>query len=328
MKKIVIMHSDVKENASEDEQDCLTQVKVVDETISALGHQPVHFPFVMDLNANIAAMRKVMPDIVFNLVETVDGRGALAYVAPALMDTIGVCYTGCRTEAMFLTSNKPLAKKILHTHGVDTPPWMMSDGSVTGNPLCDLFIIKPVWEDASVGIDDEALVQTSDWRILKDVLQRRQKKLGTSCFAESYIDGREFNVALLVSKEGVRVLPPAEILFDDYPPGKPKVLDYRAKWVEDSFEYHKTRRSALIAPSDESLAARLMEIGRRLWLLFGLRGYARIDFRVDRQGKPWVLEINANPCLSPDAGFAAALHDAGIKFLMAIDDILRDAQKQ
>jgi D-alanine-D-alanine ligase len=71
-----------------------------------------------------------------------------------------------------------------------------------------------------------------------------------------------------------------------------------------------------------------MEIGRRLWLLFGLRGYARIDFRVDRQGKPWVLEINANPCLSPDAGFAAALHDAGIKFLMAIDDILRDAQKQ
>jgi len=325
MKKIVILHSDVNDSASEDELDCLEQARVVGEAIASLGHEAINLPFVMDMNANIAGLSGYQPDVVFNLVETLAGRGSLIYFATALLDALRLPYTGCRTEAMFLTSNKPLTKKILDAGGVDTPPWVMADGSASGIAPGDTYIVKASWEEASVGIDDQSIVRTADLRILKDAVVARQKKLGFDCFAEAYIDGREFNIALLASHDGVRILPPAEILFEDYPPDKLKVLDYRAKWVADSFEYDKTRRSLEMTSADADLVERLKEIGRRCWNLFGLRGYARVDFRVDSQGRPWVLEINANPCLSPDAGFAAALDHAGIKYSEAIDDILQDA---
>ena len=117
----------------------------------------------------------------------------------------------------------------------------------------------------------------------------------------------------------------SEMLFKDYPPGKPKLLDYRAKWVENSFEYDHTERSLDIAPEDRMLTGQLCAIARACWDLFGLRGYARVDFRVDSSGQPFVLEMNANPCLSPDAGFAAALERATIPFADAISDILQDA---
>ena len=325
MKNIVILHSDVKESAGEDELDCLKQAEVIGEAVSVLGHLPINLPFVMDLNANISRLSSLKPDIVFNLVETLAGRGSMIYFATALLDYLRLPYTGCRTDAMYLTSNKPLAKKILSANGINTPPWITADGAVYGKAHGGTYIIKASWEEASVGMDDESIIQTQDPQTLNDALQVRQNKLGLDCFAEAYIDGREFNIALLASAEGIRILPPAEILFDDYPPEKLKVLDYRAKWVTDSFEYDKTRRSLEMAPADAGLVDRLTEIGGRCWNLFGLRGYARVDFRIDGQGVPWVLEINANPCLSPDAGFAAALDYAGIKYSEAIDDILRDA---
>jgi len=325
MKKIVILHSDVPQNASEDELDCLEQAKTVGETIASLGHSVVNLPFVPDLNADIARLSDLQPDIIFNLVETLAGRGSMIYFATALLDMLRLPYTGCRTEAMFLTSSKPLTKQLLAAHGIDTPPWMTADGRATGPLDGGAYIIKASWEDASVGIDDESLMPTADPLMLKNAVLARQKKLGFECFAEAYIDGREFNIALLASDSGVRILPPAEILFEDYPPDKPKVLDYRAKWVSDSFEYDRTRRTLDLAPKDADLACRLTDIAGKCWSLFGLRGYARVDFRIDHQGRPWVLEINANPCLSPDAGFAAALDYAGVKYSEAIDDILRDA---
>ena len=325
MKKIVILHSDVKEDAGEDELDCLKQAEVIADALASLGHKVFAIPFLPDLNATISRLSDLKPDIVFNLVESVAGRGSMIYFATGLLDALRLPYTGCRTDAMFLTSNKPLTKKVLHANGIDTPPWIAPDGIVTGaEPGCT-YIIKACWEEASVGIDDDSFVQIQDLQILKNAVQARQQKLGFDCFAEVYIDGREFNIALLASDDGVRILPPAEILFVDYPPDKLKILDYRAKWVADSFEYDRTMRTLDLAPADAGLADCLKEIAGQCWMLFGLRGYARVDFRVDHQGKPWVLEINANPCLSPDAGFAAALEYAGIKYSDAIDDILRDA---
>jgi D-alanine-D-alanine ligase len=118
------------------------------------------------------------------------------------------------------------------------------------------------------------------------------------------------------------------MLFLDYPKDKLKLLDYRAKWVEDSFEYDNTMRTLEISSSDESLVDRLKQIALHCWNLFGLRGYARVDFRVDHNGQPWVLEINANPCLSEDAGFAAALERTSIPYPEAIDAILQDAGRK
>jgi len=325
MKRIVILHSDVASDAALDDLDTLQQVETISAALASLGHDPISVPFDFNLNATSSTLISLKPDAVFNLVETVAGRGSMIYFATALLDSLGIAYTGCRTNAMYLTSNKPLTKKFLSSAGIYTPAWRTLDGYSEGIAPSETYILKASWEDASVGLDDDAVFRTDSPAMLIDALRQRRQTLGLECFAEAYIHGREFNIALLASSCGVRILPASEILFEDYPSDKLKLLDYRAKWVEDSFEYDKTRRTLDMDLRDKALIDRLHEISLQCWRLFGLRGYARVDFRVDDQGLPWVLEINANPCLSPDAGFAASLDYAGIKFEQAIDDILRDA---
>ena len=163
-----------------------------------------------------------------------------------------------------------------------------------------------------------------DWQVL---LAQREQELGRPYFAERYVEGREFNLSLLADAGGPQVLPPAEINFSRFPAGKPRIVGYRAKWKADSPEYHATPRRFDFAPADRPLVDALAELARSSWQCFALRGYARVDFRVDRQGRPWILEINVNPCLSPDAGFAAALDRAGIPFSQAIARILDDAMR-
>ncbi|OQC54427.1 MAG: D-alanine--D-alanine ligase B [Deltaproteobacteria bacterium ADurb.Bin022] len=126
---------------------------------------------------------------------------------------------------------------------------------------------------------------------------------------------------------GARVLPIAEMLFQDYAPDKLKIVDYKAKWDADSFEYNNTVRKFNFDDEDALLISSLQDIALQCWNIFSLRGYARVDFRVDKNNKPWVLEVNTNPCLSPDAGFAAALERAEIKYHEAIGLIIDNALK-
>ena len=135
--------------------------------------------------------------------------------------------------------------------------------------------------------------------------------MDTSWFAEQYIDGREFNLALLGPAADPMLLPVAEMCFS-YPPGKPRIVGYKAKWEPGSFEYKNTFRRFDIPEADRGLLDDLRQLARRCWDLFGLNGYARVDFRVDATGQPWVLEVNANPCLSADSGFVAACREAGL----------------
>jgi len=186
-------------------------------------------------------------------------------------------------------------------------------------------ILKSVWEDASVGLDEGSVIQPENMEQLREAMNRRREKGGGEWFAEAYIEGREFNLSLLAGSNGPEVLPAAEILFEDYPPGKARVVGYRAKWEEDSFEYQHTPRCFAFPAEDRALLDQLVIIAKHCWQLFGLRGYARVDFRVDRAGRPWVLEINANPCLSPDAGFAAAAQQAGLSYTQLIERILEDS---
>jgi len=327
MRNIVILHTDVTADASEDELDCLKQAETVSEALQKLGYRTILMPFVLDLGKNMEALRQAHPHVVFNLVETLAGKGSLVYLAPALLDLLNIPYTGCRTDAMYLTSNKPMAKKIMHDAGIETPAWFTAEGDSFGSTTADTFIVKACWEDASVGLDENSVIKITHSADIFNAIYKGRQKLGVSCFAEAYIDGREFNVALLASQSGVQLLPPAEILFLDYPKGKVKMLDYRSKWIEDSFEYDHTRRTLDIAEKDAALIDCLRDIALRCWNIFGLRGYARVDFRVDQQGNPFVLEINANPCLSPDAGFAAALEQASISYHEAIGLLINDALK-
>jgi D-alanine-D-alanine ligase len=310
--------------SSPDQRDVLFQAQAVAGALRELGYAPYDLPVSMDFGAFLHSLRSDPPLFTFNLMESIEGQGRLIHLAPCLLDALGIPYTGCGTDALYTTSNKLLAKRKLQGAGILTPHfYSMDDLQSPEARVKGTFIIKSVWEHASIGIGDDSVVAVKRGTRLLQEMQRRLRTLGGECFAETYIQGREFNLSLLAAHNGPEVLPPAEIRFDDYPRGKRHMVCYRAKWDEDSFEYRHTPRRFTFLPADAPLLERLKKLSRECWDLFGLRGYARVDFRVDREGRPWILEINTNPCLSPDAGFAAAADRAGITFSQMIATILQ-----
>ncbi len=321
--KAVLLHGLVLEGAAQDEQDVFVQSSAVSQALSDLGYDPVVLPLSLNIAETASLLRSLNPAFVFNLVEAIEGRGDLIHFSPAMLDSLGMPYTGSPTTAIFLTSHKVTAKQLLRAGGIDTPEWFLPDAS----PACPMegnrYIIKSVWEHASLGLDEGSVISTNDPSFLRREVLAFRNSCGRDCFAEAFIEGREVNISLLAGEKGPEVLPPAEIIFEDYPPEKLKVLGYRAKWVEDSFEYQHTPRTFEFPETDGPLLERMRDMALRCWRLFNLNGYARVDFRVDQAGKPWVLEVNANPCLSPEGGYPAAADRAGLSYNDMIGRIIR-----
>jgi D-alanine-D-alanine ligase len=310
--KIAVLHGEVAEDANRDEKDVLVQVDFVSQGLAALGHEPVAVPVSLNLEEAARALAALRPVIAFNLVESLSGKGGLIHIIPALLDALNIPYTGAGTEAMMLTSNKILAKRWLAAAGLPTPPWF-TPGEMSENLRIEgAWLVKSVWEHASIGLDEDSVIVDADREKILVEMEKRRSSPGGECFVEVFIDGREFNLSLLTGGKGPEVLPPAEIRFDAYPRGKVRVVGYRSKWEEGSFEFNHTPRFFEFPGTDAPLLARLKELALKCWRLFDLRGYARVDFRVDREGRPWILEVNANPCLSPDAGFLAATLQEGL----------------
>lgn len=325
--RIVVLHSELEPEAGKDELDVLAQVEVVGNALARMHHRVQMLPFTLNLADIVEKLQAIQPTLVFNLVETVNGSGRLIHLAPALLDHLRIAYTGSVTEAVFLTSNKVVSKKILRAAGIKTPTWFRSeDRSGNGSPEPDgTFVIKSVWEHASVGLDEDSVVRVQGWSSLRREIDSRRADVGGDAFAEAYIDGREFNLSLISDGKGEPVvLPSAEVRFDHFPEGKRRVVGYRAKWEAESFEYRNTQRCFEFEEEDLPLLDELKQIARQCWRLFGLRGYARVDFRVDRAGIPWVLEVNTNPCLSPDAGFVAACEEAGLSIDQMVARIIHE----
>jgi D-alanine-D-alanine ligase len=205
--------------------------------------------------------------------------------------------------------------------GILTPPWATaidpSSQAVPGS-----LILKSVWEHASIGITEDSVAP--DWAVLKRRLETMGGLDNRQRYVEKFIDGREFNISMLGGLNGPEVLPPAEILFVDFPEGRPRIVDYRAKWEKTSFEYTNTLRSFEFGPADAPLLSKLASVAVRCWEVFELRGYARVDFRVDPEGTPWVLEVNANPCIAPEAGFIAAAARIGLSYADVVSRIIED----
>lgn len=321
---IVLLYNQPAPDASRDDLDVLVQRDAVAAALRQLGHDPVPLGCTLNFEETRRQLADARPDLVFNLVESLGGTDRLMPLATLLLDALGLPHTGCPTSAILATNCKLIAKRRLREARLPTTPWLALNEPSAALPA-GCYIIKAVWEHASVGLDDAALVDVASTAELADVVHRRSEQCGRPCFAEQFIDGREFNLSLLTDDGRPCVLPHAEIDFSAFAPGKPRIVGYSAKWAEDSDEYQQTLRRFDFPAADRPLLDRLSELARACWTEFDLRGYARVDFRVDHAGRPWILEINANPCLSPDAGFAAALQQAGIEYHAAISRIADDA---
>ncbi|HPG30706.1 MAG TPA: D-alanine--D-alanine ligase [bacterium] len=329
-KKIIILHNAIGDKATKDEADVLDQVNSVSKALIELGYEPSALSFTLNLEETYRLIKSAAPVLVFNLVESVHHDGRLIYLAPALLDHLKIPYTGSKTVSTFLTSNKILTKQMLCNYGILTSEWSVEKHK-NKDKLSNIkgkYIIKALWEEASIGIDENSVVSIKSEDELFDNIEKKRAQIKAECFAEKYIDGREFNLALLASmddKEEPVILPPAEIVFSDFPENKAKIVDYKAKWEEDSFEYKHTSRTFEFKKEEKKILDKLIKISKKCWKEFELRGYARIDFRVDKREIPFVLEINANPCISPDSGYVAALKKAGIEFTECIERIVADA---
>lgn len=317
MKKVLILIGELSDSSAADELDVLQQAKVVEEELINSGYDVERLSMGTDLSKTLRLIKRSEADIVFNLVENIGGSAELIHIAPALLRSVGIPFTGAGAEAMLLTSNKVEAKKIMQLAGIPTPHFVQP-GDQT-NPT-GKYIVKPVLEDASVGITDESIISGDIMAKLSLVAITGNRQV----FAEEYIRGREFNISLLAGTNGPEVLPPAEIIFRDYPAEKPQIVGYKAKWDESSFEYNNTLRRFDYEGDDAPLLEDMKKLSADCWRIFGLNGYARVDIRVSEERKPFVLEVNANPCIAPDAGFYAACMEAGMKFSEVLERILAD----
>lgn len=305
--------------------------------LKRLGHKVTPIACTLDLARVRRSLLHVQPDVVFNRVESLGGSDSMMAAVTMLLDAMELPYTGNSTAALVGTASKMAVKERLVTAGLPTPDWLTSAyGSGRAEAgmasLCDLpptggcsskYIIKSDLEHASFELDDASIVESNSVAEICELIRRREQQTGREHFAEQFIEGREFNISVM--GEPPRVLSPAEIDFSAFPLGKPRIVCRSAKWDVASFEYNHTERKFQFPASDESLLRQLTQLTEECWRLFGLTGYARVDFRCDEYARPWILEINTNPCISPDAGFAAALEEAGLGYDGILQLILTDA---
>jgi D-alanine-D-alanine ligase-like ATP-grasp enzyme/GNAT superfamily N-acetyltransferase len=325
--KVLVLHDPVAPDARPDELDTLVQVEAIAAALARRGHAVARLAFGPDLAANERALVAARADVVFNLVESHLGRGRLIANATALLEALGQPFTGAPHDALVLSTSKLLTKRVLAAADLPTPDWHVTGGHAASVP--GRFIVKSVHEHGSLGLEVDSVVDVRTTAELDAAIAARRGSLGGEAFAEGYVHGREFNVAVIAQPDGPRCLPIPEILFEGLASDDtPRVVGYRAKWAEGSAEYVGTPRHFASGGVDGLLHAELERLALATWRAFGFAGYLRVDFRVDASGAPYVIDVNANPCLSPDAGFAAALERADVPYDAAIEAIALDAVRR
>ena len=318
MKKCCIIYNEPLPGALEDELDVLDQVEHIEKYLTEMGISVYRKGITERFMTEIASLKEEKPDFVFNLVESINNKGELNYFVPALLNAYSIPYSGNSLEAIFLTTNKTIASKMMKDAGINNPAsYKPSQRNLLKHG--QRYIVKPIWEDGSLGITADSVF---------DCLPGFEKKLSEKddahWFIEDFIDGREYNLSVIPGTNGPEVLPPAEIVFRDFGDSRPKIVDFKAKWEMDTFEFENTVREFPGSSLDPHFINRLKETARACWKLFGLKGYARVDVRADSNGNIFVIEINANPCISPDGGFVAATRQAGYPFTVVLEKIIND----
>ncbi len=303
----------------------LDQVKAVLEALDKLGIESEALA-VESLQHLVFLLKRRKEKLIFNLIEEFPGSARDACAVPALCEAFGAGCTGSGTEALFLAQDKSRTRAILTAAGLPCPAGLTIE---PGRPLPmeklkkGTYIIKPACSDASEGIYPDSVVTIPSPQAVEKV-QAIHQRFHQAAIVEQFIPSRELNVSLLETAGKIRVLPLAEIDFSAFPPDKPRIVDYQAKWLKESFAYQHTPR-IIPAPLEEPLADKIRRLATQAWLALDCRGYARVDFRLDEKNHPYILEINPNPDISPDAGFAAALKAAHIPYERFVWLMLQDA---
>jgi D-alanine-D-alanine ligase len=317
---VLILYNKLSKKPKDDEADVIEQVNLVTSALLNLNYEVKYLQIDLNLKTAIRQIQKIQPDIIFNLVETIGNKGEFTFLANSVLNYLRIPYSGSPLIPMFQCSNKYLAKKELNSIGIKTPPGFTLDQCHQLLPD-KKYLIKPVWEEGSLELDEDCVFSGSDTEYIKKISGKSHQHY----FIEEFIEGREFNISILYSSAGPEVLPLAEMTFHDYPAEKPRMMGYKSKWDDKSFEYSHTRRTFRLKKEDGPLKDELIAICKKCWNELGFKGYVRIDFRVTSESVPLVIDINLNPCLSESGGFMAASKKRGLAFEEVIKRVMEDA---
>jgi D-alanine-D-alanine ligase len=305
------------------EESIIEEIGAIEEGIRSQRHQSFVLAVRNEIDSVIHWLKEVRPDVVFNLCESVYGDARLEMNIPALLDLLRIPYTGSSPLTLGLCQDKGKVKDILSSQGILTPRYKIFDrevGSLKGNVFP--IIVKPLHEDGSLGISKESVVHNDEDlnRRIRYVIEKYQQP----ALVEEYIEGRELNVGLLETNGKVGPLPISEIDYSEFPEGIPRICGYEAKWVKESIEYQKSK-PVCPAPLEWVTQRRVEQLAVKVFKLFGCRDYARVDMRIDRGGKIYVLEVNPNPDISPPSGMARAIGVQGMTYSEFIGKVLEKA---
>jgi D-alanine-D-alanine ligase len=309
----------------------LSEVGVIEEreqvenALKNKGYRTSLFNINGDIQRLIKFIETEKPDLIFNLCESLKGEAIHEMHVAGIFELTGSHYTGAATLALGICLNKSLTKQILGANSIPTARHMICKDAETIN-LDDLalqfpMIVKPSHEDASIGIENSSVVKNIE--MLRERISYIIRCFNQPALVEEFIEGRELNVAI-IGNERPQVLPISEIDFSKLPPDYPKIVTYNAKWVEGSAEFIGTVGTcpAHIRADEEK---RVKDVALKAYQIMEIRDYARVDIRLDKSGTPYVLEVNPNPDISNDSGFARSARTAGLMFEDMIAKIVETA---
>lgn len=289
--------------------------------LDRLGHETHRCGIYDDLGPLDAALARVRPDIVFNLVEHFGGDRSLDRAIAGYLELKGVPSTGSKSAGMLLCRDKGLAKTILGAHRIQTPRFaIFPRARKVHKPAALSFplFVKPVREDASLGISQASVVE--DEGALVQRVRFIHEQVGDDALAEHYIDGREFYASIL-GNDRLTVFPLREMTFGDRPEDEPKIATYKAKW--DAAYRKRWRITTRFVPNlPDETRQRIERICKRTYRLLRIRGWGRIDLRLTAEGRIVVLEANPNPFLAKDEDYADSAMKGGLSYEALIGRIL------
>jgi D-alanine-D-alanine ligase len=313
--KILIFMDKLSSSPTKDEEDTLNEAIQVKQSLIKQGHKVYLKSFTLNLEENNRIIKKINPDFIFNLVESLNSTSSL-HLAALQFEQNNIAYSGGNSYSLFVTGNKVIGKQFLKTHKIKTADFYFNNSSLISSKLIGKkVILKPICDEASRGIDDNSIRVFNSKKELKTYMNNNPEY-----FIEEYIEGREFNISAMMIDKKVVVLPIAEMKFIDFPEDKPKILNYKSKWDEESFEYMHSQRAFNTLEDEIELQKELYKITKKCYSILGNKGYLRVDFRVDNNSNPYVLEVNVNPCITDDAGFTAAAELYGMDY----DDMIKN----
>jgi D-alanine-D-alanine ligase len=296
----------------------LEAVEAVHKALLQLDFDVLRVPLVPPLARASRKLRLLHTDLVFNLFEGFCGYPETEALVPEILSQAGIPYTGCTGLMLKLALDKANAKVLFKAAGIQTPDFQILNPQTLhtfrmGYPC----IIKPRYEDASHGLSSESVV--NDFAALERQVNLVSNSYSGGVLVEEFIDGREFNATIL-DDSGCTVLPISEIVYS-LPCEMSRILTFAAKWEPDSLYFQGTR---VVCPADlgSEEQKRITEITRVAFKLIGGKGYARVDMRMDQEGRLNVIEVNPNPDISPGSGAIRQAEAAGISYIQFIEKIV------